>query len=98
MKNLIAYFSAFIFVVSMIFGAGKLIAESNETKKKVEVIEKKVEKLEDEGSKEIAEIKKENNETQKVVIEQSVKIDYIQKVIEKLDRKLEEEQKKEKKK
>ena len=88
-KNLGVWVSIGIFTIGLIAGWGRLQAKSEETIKKVEIIEKKVSELEKdndkkikdlekEGGEAIEKIKEENQETEKIITEFKVEQKYIQ--------------------
>lgn len=85
MKNILAYFSAIVFFLGLVFGAGKLIAEQKENAKKIEVVEKRIEKIADEGTKEIEDIKKDNTEIEKAIIEQKIEQKYIKEKVDEVN-------------
>ena len=90
MKNLSVIVTLALFLIGIVMGYGQLQAKAENTSKKVEVLEERIDKVDEEKDKELDEIKDENNETQKVMVEQNVKLQYIQSLLEKIDKKLEQ--------
>lgn len=86
MKNFIGvYVTIGLFLISVIVGAGKLLADTAANQEKIRKVEAKVEAVE-----------KENQELEKNIVKQTVALEYISKILEGIDKKLEAKQKEEK--
>ena len=82
--NFLAYIPICILAVSVIAGFAKFQAQAENTKSKVDKVEDKVERLTEEGSKEIDKLKEENGKLEKSIEVNKVQQDNIQREVQQI--------------